>query len=361
MAFKISSSRSSLIGIASGLVISAAILILLALWPLSNETLTVVPQENPPVSPPATTTEPPQSAIPSPPPAEPKTANEGIEGPRSTESGPPMKLQSDSRPTVEKNREISKPPEPPKRSVPDSVAPPPPSQSIRPFDLQEVHSLLNRLKVAYSEKDILSIKKEIALSIDQETLLKKIFNSYKTVQSDVEAVKIVQNLVMSAILITALENERGNFVIPAPSWGRQSLQIAVSESQVNKVTLDADDFQSIQRGPLDLIAPVIVHSLPAYTAKPGEPTEVSATITDNVKVDVAMLRFRAQGEKNYESIRMTEGPDHAFTAPIPGSMIKAESTSMEYYIEARDPEGNLSLEGRPTAPLVIAVVPAQSE
>jgi hypothetical protein len=272
-----------------------------------------------------------------------------------------MRLPSDSRPAAEKNREISKPTEPQKGSVPDTVVPAPPSGSIGPSDLQEIHSLLNRLKVAYSEKDILSIRKEIVLSMDQENLLKKIFNSYRTVQSDVEAAKIVQNQVMSAILITALENDRGNVVIPAPSWGRQSLRIAVSEGQVNKVTLDADDFQSTGKGPLDLIAPVIVHSLPAYTANPGKPTEVSATITDNVKVDVAMLRFRAQGEKNYESIRMTEGPDHAFSAPIPGSMIKGESTSMEYYIEARDPEGNLSLEGRPTAPLVIAVVPTQSE
>jgi hypothetical protein len=88
---------------------------------------------------------------------------------------------------------------------------------------------------------------------------------------------------------------------------------------------------------------------------------ISATITDNVRVVLATLRFRAQGEHNYESIRMSEGPDHVYTAPIPASMIKAGSTSMEYYIEARDAEGNLSLEGRPSAPLVIAVVPTPPE
>ncbi|HTN44485.1 MAG TPA: hypothetical protein VMN77_11885 [Nitrospiria bacterium] len=362
MAIKTSSVRSRVIGIVSGMVISAAVLTLLVLWPLSNETVTVVPPPNPPVpAPPAITTEPPQSAIPLPPPPEPESAGGGIEGPRSKEAGPTKVPKPESRPAAEKDRGASKPTEPEKNPAPDTVVPAAPSRSFSPSDLQEVHTLLNRLKTAYAEKDILSIKKEVALSTEQESFLKKIFNSYKTVQSDVEAVKIVQDQLTSAILITALENERGNVVIPASSWGRQSLRIAVSESQVSKVTLDADDFQSSQRGPLDLIAPVIVHSLPAYTARPGEPSEVTATITDNVKVDVAMLHFRAQGEKNYESIRMTEGSNHAFTAPIPGSMIKAESTSMEYYIEARDSEGNLALEGRPNAPLVIAVVPTPTE
>ncbi|MBI3595940.1 MAG: hypothetical protein HY203_02165 [Nitrospirae bacterium] len=335
-------------------MISVGLLIFLALWPLSNETVTVVPPETPSVSPPLMTTESPPSTTPSP---------------------TPPKIEPAVSPAVtEKDRDTSKPIGPEKSSVskkttvkskPEThrvtVTPTPPSKTIGQLDLEEIHSLLNRLKTAYSEKDILTIKQAIALLGDQEALLMKIFNSYKTVQSDIEAVKVMQNRVTSAILITSLENEKGNVVIPAPSWGRQSLQIAVSDNHVNQVTLDPDDFKSSQKGLVDLIAPDIIHSLPSYTAKPGEPTVVSATITDDVKVVLATLHFRAQGEQNYESIRMSDGPDHTFTAPIPGSMIKAESTSMEYYIGAKDAEGNLSLEGRPSAPLVIAVVPPPPE
>jgi hypothetical protein len=374
MAVKTSSIKPIVIGITSGIVVSVGLLIFLALWPLPNETVTVVPPEAPSVSPPLVTTESPPSPEPAPAPSKSEPAEGGTGGLRSTESGPTAGNPPDSRGATDKDRDISKltgnekssvsekktvKPKPQTRRSP--VTPTQPSKTIGPSDLTEIHSLLNRLKIAYSEKDISTIKQEVSLSEDQEVLLKMIFNSYKTVQSDLEAVKVIQNRVTSAILITSLENETGNVVLPAPSWGRQSLRVESTDNHVNQVTLDAGDFKSAQAGPFDLIAPVIVHSLPEYTAKPGEPTVISATITDNVKVVLATLRFRAQGEHNYESIRMSEGPDHVFTAPIPASMIKTGSTSMEYYIEARDAEGNLSLEGRPSAPLVIAVVPTPPE
>jgi len=374
MAAKTSSIKSIVIGITSGIVISVGLLIFLALWPLSNETVTVVPPETPSVSPPTVTTESPPSTEPAPAPSKSEPAEGGTGGLRSTESGPTAGNQPVSRGATEKDRDTSKPIGSEKSSISEkkivkstpqtrrsAVTPTPPSKPIGPSDLTEIHSLLNRLKTAYSEKDISTIKQEITLSEDQELSLKMIFNSYKTVQSDIEAVKVLQNGVTSAILITSLENETGNVVLPAPSWGRQFLRVESSGNHVNRATLDAGDFKSSHAGPVDLIAPVIVHSLPEYTARPGEPTVISATITDNVKVDLATLRFRAQGEHNFESIRMSEGPDHVFTAPIPASMIKTGSTSMEYYIEARDAEGNLSLEGRPSAPLVIAVVPTPPE
>jgi len=367
MAAKTSSIKPIVIGITSGIVLSAGLLIFLALWPPSNETVTVVPPVTPSVSPPLATTESPPPAVPPPPLPKTEAAEGETGGLRSTESNPTAVNQPPSQRGTEKNPGRSKPVGSEKivkskpEASPNAGPPAQPSKTIRPSDLTELHSLLNRLKSAYTEKDISAIKKDIMLSEDQEELLKIIFNSYATVQSDVEAVKVIQNRVTSAILITSLENEKGNVVLPAPSWGRQSLRVESSDNHVNQVTLDAGDFKSSQAGPLDLIAPVIVHSLPEYTAKPGEPTMISATITDNVKVVLATLRFRAQGEHNYESIRMSEGPDHVFAAPIPASMIKVGSTSMEYYIEARDAEGNLSLEGRPSAPLVIAVVPTPPE
>lgn len=362
------------VGITSGIVIAVGLLIFLALWPLPNETATVVPPEPPPVSPPLGTTESPSSPEPVPTPPTSETAEGGTGGIRSTESAPTAGNPPASRGATDKDLDTSKPTGSEKSSIPEKktvkskppirrskVTPTPLPQTIDPSDLTEIHSLLNRLKTAYSEKDLSTIKQEVTLLEHQELLLKMIFNSYKTVQSDIEAVKVIQNRVTSAILITSLENELGNVVLPAPSWGRQSLRVETTENHVNQVILDEGDFKSSQGGPVDLLAPVIIHSLPEYTAKPGEPTLISAMITDNVKVVLATLRFRAQGEHNYESIRMSEAPDHVFTAPIPASMIKAGSTSMEYYIEARDAEGNLSLEGRPSAPLVIAVVPTPPE
>jgi len=374
MTAKTFSIRPIVIGITSGIALSLGLLISLALWPVSNETVTVAPPETPSVSPPLVTTESPPSTVPAQSPSKPERPETGTGGLRSTESSPLTGNQPGTRVETNKNGGGSKSIGSEKKAVSEkkvvkskpqiarsTSTPPQPSRTIGPSDLTEIHSVLNRLKTAYSEKDISTIKNEVALSESQEDFLKIIFNSYVSVQSDLEAVKVIQNRVASAILITSLENKKGNVVLPAPSWGRQSLWVEASDNHVNQVTLDAGDFKSSQTGPLDLIAPDIIHSLPAYTAKPGEPTVISATISDNVKVVLATLRFRAQGEHNYESIRMSEAPDNIFTAPIPASMIKAGSTSMEYYIEARDAEGNLSLEGRPSAPLVIAVVPTPAE
>ncbi|HUK57267.1 MAG TPA: hypothetical protein VLY20_11475 [Nitrospiria bacterium] len=365
--------NKNLIGIAAGAAVSAIILIFLALWPLSNGPETFIPQDNPAVPPPITT-EPAPSAAPQTTPPELQPEDLGTDEPSATDSKPAEDIGTGSTEEVETNRGIPKQLEPARPTATEkehtksdretgriAAAPSPPPPLIGPSDLEEIHSLLLRLKTAYEGKDISTIKQLLVLSEDQEGILKNIFESYKTIRSDIEAVKIMPDRVTSAILITSLDNERGNLVIPGPRWERQSVRITPKNNRWNQATLDPEGFKASQTGPVDIIAPTIIHSLPAYTAKPGEPATISATITDNVKVTQATLRFRAQGERNYESIRMSERPDHIFNAPIPGSMIKANSTSVEYYIEAKDAQGNLSFEGRPTAPMVIAVVPTPSE
>lgn len=352
------------------------LLTILALWPPSNaEKVVEVLPELPPVSSPLKAQESPLSVSPPSNESEQETGEKGIGISSSSESNPPKPPQADSgavpekgggvtkqigpgkSPTSKKTRPSISESEPP----PSTVAIPPSPNTSGSLKMEEIRLLMNRLKTAYSKKDLYAIKKDLVLSDDQELLLKEIFNSYKTIQSDIEPAKVMPDRITGAILITSLENETGNVVIPSPRWGRQILRIESSDHPRERVKLDPNDFKGSRSGPVDVIAPAIFHSLPQYTATPGKPTMVSAMITDNVQVASATLRFRAQGAHNFESIRMVEGPPRIYTAPIPASMIKADSTSMEYYIEARDTEGNLSLEGRPSVPLVIAVVPPRSE
>ncbi|HEY5594196.1 MAG TPA: hypothetical protein VIL61_03455 [Nitrospiria bacterium] len=358
--------KKTVAGIVTGILISAGLLVVLALWPLPNETQPSLP-DLPPVIPPAPMVS--ESPDPTPPqPVQPveKPADVGM-----TEPALPNK-------TVVKPSRETKRAEAPRKTKPaapsagnktrtetakqPAAAPvQPPSPLIGPSDLDAINSLLNRLKSAYTGEDLTTIKELLSLSMDQEVSLKKIFNSYKGVQVDLEEARITGNQVTSAIVIASVENEKGNAVIPGPSWRRQPLTVTSKNNLWNQIALAGSLFSGPQKGPADLIAPTITHALPAYTAKPGEPAEISAMITDTVKIAQASLHFRAQGDRNYETTRMSGGPDNAYSGRIPGSMIKAGSTSMEYYIEAKDTEGNVSTEGRPTAPLVIAVVPAAAE
>lgn len=361
------------IGLIFGILISAGILAALALWPIADE-IRISPPDQPPIIPPAPTISDhsgsmiPQPALPQEKPAdsgtlpspaepaeasgenkpsgEPKHETKRPEEPRKTKPVPPYAAESTSPETVK-----------PSAETPVSNA----SPTIGQSDLDGINSLLNRLKSIYLGKDIETIEKLIILSADQEASLRKIFNSYKNIQADLEEMKITGDRVTSAIVIRSLENETGNAVIPGPIWGKQSLTITAINNQWNQVALTGNPFKNAQKRPADLIAPMIVHTLPTYTAKPGTPAEISATITDNSKIAQAELHFRAQGDRNYETTGMSEGPGHTYSGRIPGSMIKTNSTSMEYYIEAKDMEGNVSIEGRPTVPLVIAVVPPSSK
>jgi hypothetical protein len=362
----LNSMKKTLIGLFFGILISAGLLVVLALWPLPNKTQTSLP-DLPPVIPPA----PMVSESPDPTPPQPVQPPEKPADVGTTEPSLPNK-------TAVKPSQATKRAETPRKAKPTApsasdktrtetvkqtaaalVQPPPPV--IGQSDLDAINSLLNRLQSAYTGEDITAIKELLSLSIDQEVSLKKIFNSYKGLRADLEEAKITGDRVTSVIVIASVENEKGNAVIPGPSWRRQLLTITSKNNQWNQIALTGNVFRSAQKGTIDLIAPTIIHALPAYIAKPGEPSEISAMITDNMKLAQAALHFRAQGDRDYETTPMAEGPDHTYSGRIPGSMIKTNSTSMEYYIEAKDTDGNVSMEGRPIAPLVIAVVPAAAE
>lgn len=366
-------------GIMLGVLISTGLLIGLALWPLPKGGDTLRP-DLPPAPPQAPMTgDVPPAAIPLPVEPEVKPPDTGTSASPGTDQTPaPDEIKpSQTEPAlpekavVNPNREAKRPrearrvkPAAPlagkkgrtgtakKAPVPVPPLPAPPS----PSDLEKIRSSLNSLKSAYIGKDLQSVKQILNLSVGQEIALKNIFNSYRNLQADLGMMQPNGNGVTSFILITSLENGRGNLVIPAPKWANQSLIIQPQNNQWNQISLGGDLFTNVQGETIDLIAPVISHSMPAYNATPGEPTEIMAAITDNMKIAQAALHFRAQGDPDYESAPMSKGPDQTYSGRIPGSMIMSNSTNMEYYIEAKDEEGNISLEGRPKAPLVIAVV-----
>jgi hypothetical protein len=369
----------TVIGIAYGILLSALFILILALWPLPQGVHTsrldspapptqgpISAEAPPPAIPESVVTEPKAPNASSTPPSavDQRPKPEGPEPSEATASIPGkaiVKTDSETKPAEEDRKIKPASPRPAKKpgtktakklSIPASPIPAPPS----PSDLEQIHSTLNTLRSAYLAQDLEAVGQVLRLSISQEIALKDIFISYKNLRADLEAIKTNANGVTSSILITSLENEAGNTVLPALHWAKQPLIIGSKNNDWDQISMDKSMFNGANETQIDLFAPLIVHSLPAYTAAPGEPTEISAVITDNIKVEQAALHFRAQGERVYDTAPMSEGPDHIYSGRIPGSMIKSKSTSMEYYIEAKDAEGNVSLQGRPNAPLVIAVV-----
>jgi hypothetical protein len=373
------STKKLLLGLLTGTAISAALLILMALWPLSQEPNAPLPALSPV---PATGPDLPNASapmIPEPEPPEMNSPDSGGPAPPSVNAVPPGKEASSvpktpSAPgngTSRPNRE-TKAAEKPSKKIPEASRPgateeiksiplvPEQKQtevaSITPSDMDRVHSLLHRVKSDFERKDLAALKKIMKLSMDQESSLNIIFNAYNNIQTEMESTQPIENGVSSALIIISLENDHGNLVFPGPRWSKQPLTIPSDGHRWNQVMLVGTTFTH-PPAVADLIAPTIFHTLPAYTASPGNPTQISAKIIDNSKILEATLLFRAQGDREYQAAPMSEGEDHAFTGRIPGSMIKGSSTSMEYYIKAKDAEGNVSLEGRPNSPLIIAVVP----
>lgn len=371
--------KKTAIGIAYGILVSTLFLFAMALWPLPQGVHTTILDSPAPLVQAPIFGGPPPPALPETVETEPIAPDAGTTPPSAIDqtpapdvpepSGPSssvprkaiVKADRETEPAEQHRKTKAASPLPGKKGgtetakkTPVLASPSPASPS--PSDLDQIHSTLNRLRSAYLGQNLQAVGQILNLSITQEIALKDIFISYRNLQADLEALKVNANEVTSSIVITSLENGQGNTVIPAPKWARQPFIIASKNNDWNQISMDKNMFNGAKETQIDLLAPLIVHSLPAYTAAPGEPSEVSAVITDNIKVERAALHFRAQGERVYDTAPMSEGPDHVYSGRIPGSMIKSKSTSMEYYIEAKDAEGNVSLQGQPIAPLVIAVV-----
>jgi len=100
---------------------------------------------------------------------------------------------------------------------------------------------------------------------------------------------------------------------------------------------------------LDMTPPVIVHA-PLDSVVVNETVPVSATVTDNVKVEKVTLYARVQGEEAWTAIDMTNTIDSLWYAAIPTSQVGA----VEYYVEATDGVG-MATSGTAEAPHVVQV------
>lgn len=105
--------------------------------------------------------------------------------------------------------------------------------------------------------------------------------------------------------------------------------------------------------PIDNVYPVLTHTA-KKTAKLGTAISLTATATDNIAVTSVTLHYRAVGESSWHELSMTTGmKDNSYTGTIPASAVTA--AGIQYYIAARDGDGNVSYSGTEANPNVIDV------
>lgn len=100
---------------------------------------------------------------------------------------------------------------------------------------------------------------------------------------------------------------------------------------------------------LDMTDPVIVHT-PVASVISGETLGISATVTDNVKVDSVTLYVRAQGDSTWTTTGMTNTTGDLWYANV----VVNGTTPVEYYISATDGICTASY-GTADAPITVLV------
>lgn len=101
---------------------------------------------------------------------------------------------------------------------------------------------------------------------------------------------------------------------------------------------------------LDTMAPVLTHS-PVYTAFSGNSLTISATVTDNVGVDLVTLYYRVTGESGWHSAEMSRFNDR-YSAVISSNYVT--TAGLEYYIDAYDGVSH-ALRGSAEEPFAVTV------
>lgn len=103
----------------------------------------------------------------------------------------------------------------------------------------------------------------------------------------------------------------------------------------------------------DVIAPVILHAPSASPGLAGEPQTITATITDNQSLLGAVLFYRSDNSRPFDQIVMMRGTDNAWFASVETGL---SDQQIEYYLTARDLEGNRVEKGGPDTPLVLQLL-----
>jgi len=110
---------------------------------------------------------------------------------------------------------------------------------------------------------------------------------------------------------------------------------------------------------IDVIGPVIGHDSITHAVPAGETLIINTIITDNAPLKEVILFYREAEGKDYQSIRMKSGENHLYSGAIDGHLIKPPS--LDYYIQASDEAGNSTLRGYSFSPLMVRIIPPQSE
>lgn len=106
--------------------------------------------------------------------------------------------------------------------------------------------------------------------------------------------------------------------------------------------------------PWDNIVPTLTHTA-VTSAKAGQAITVSATATDNIAVASVKAFYRVTGTDVWKTLELTESPATAnlYIGVIPAEDVTA--AGLEYYVEARDRDGNVAASGSAEHPVAVTV------
>jgi len=85
---------------------------------------------------------------------------------------------------------------------------------------------------------------------------------------------------------------------------------------------------------IELYLPPTIKHTPVESAPPGQEIEITAEVKDDEEVVSVTLYYRATGQEDFLSVRMTGGEEGMYTASIPAEAVT--TAGVEYYIEAFD-------------------------
>jgi len=101
--------------------------------------------------------------------------------------------------------------------------------------------------------------------------------------------------------------------------------------------------------------PATIHHDLISNATDAQDLPVVAVVTDDIRVQKVELYYRVAGDGAFVSSPMQNTFRDAYTAVIPDSVVTP--MAVEYYIVARDSEGNLTFRGTPEEPQFVVVQP----
>jgi hypothetical protein len=101
--------------------------------------------------------------------------------------------------------------------------------------------------------------------------------------------------------------------------------------------------------------PATIHHDLISNATDAQDLPVMAVVTDDIRVQKVELFYRVAGSGAFVSSPMQATFRDAYTAVIPASAVTP--MAVEYYIVARDSQGNLTFRGTPEEPQFVVVQP----